>query len=139
MDVVQVVLDTNVLVAALRSSKGASHRLLRLIDSGKFRLNVSVPLVLEYESAAKRRTSLSARDVDAVVDYICSVSTHRKVHFLWRPLLTDPQDDMVLELAVAGGCGAIISFNKADFAAARGFGIRILTPAEFLKEIGGLP
>ncbi len=139
MDPVQIVLDTNVLVSALRSSKGASHRLLRMIDSGKFQLNISVPLVLEYEATVKRRTSLSSRDIDAIICYICSVSIHKKVHYLWRPILSDPQDDMVLELAVAGGCNAIITFNKSDFVEAHGFGIRILAPTEFLKEIGGRP
>ncbi|OGS04506.1 MAG: putative toxin-antitoxin system toxin component, PIN family [Elusimicrobia bacterium RIFCSPLOWO2_12_FULL_59_9] len=139
MGAIQIVLDTNVLVAALRSSKGASHHLLRLIDSGNFQLNISVPLVLEYEASAKRLTSLSSRDVDAVIDYICAVSRPQKIHYLWRPILSDPQDDMVLELAVAGGCGVIVTYNKSDFAQAHGFGIQILTPKDFLKEIGGLP
>ena len=138
MGTAQIVLDTNVLIAALRSSKGASHRLLRLVGCGLFRLNVSVPLVLEYEAAAKKLTPLSVRDIDAIIDYICSVSAHRKVFYLWRPILTDPGDDMVLELAVSAGCGAIITFNKADFVEAHKFGIRILSPKEFLIEIGGL-
>lgn len=135
---IQVVLDTNVLISALRSSKGASHRLLRMIDGGEFQLNISVPLVLEYEATAKRLTSFSSRDIDGIIDYICSVAVHKKVHYLWRPILPDPQDDMVLELAVTAGCKTIITFNKSDFLQARGFGIQVLTPKEFLKEIGGL-
>lgn len=110
-----------------------------MIDSGEFQINVSVPLVLEYEATAKRLSLLSARDVDSIIDYLCSVAVHRKVHYLWRPILLDPNDDMVLELAVSGDCNAIITFNKSDFAEARRFGIRILAPKEFLKEIGGLP
>lgn len=138
MGTMQIVLDTNVLVAALRSNKGASHRLLRLIGSGKFQLNISVPLVLEYEASAKKRTPLSFRDIEAVIGYICTMSRPQKIHYLWRPTLSDPQDDMVLELAVAARCGIIVTYNKSDFAQAREFGIRILTPRDFLKEIGEL-
>lgn len=135
----QIVLDTNVLISALRSNRGASYRLLLLIDSGRFKLNVSVPLVLEYEAAAKRLAPLSSKDVDAVIDYICAVARRQEIYYLWRPILSDPQDDMVLELAVAAGCDVIVTFNKSDFTQASGFGIQISTPKEFLKRIGGLP
>ena len=134
-----MVLDTNVLVSALRSNKGASHRLLRLVDSGKFEVNLSVPLVFEYEAAAKKSAPLPPHDVDAVIDYICSVAQHRKIHYLWRPLLKDPKDDMVLELAVTANCDSIVTHNIIDFSEAKGFGIHILTPREFLRKIGGLP
>ena len=138
----QVVIDTNVIVAALRSKQGASYRLLRLIDAGKFEVNVSVPLVLEYEAAAKemlRETALTAQDVDDIVDYICSVANRRRVHYLWRPFSPDPKDDMVVELAVTVGCGAIITFNKKDFHGTEKVGVRVVTPAEFLREIGEIP
>lgn len=138
----QIVLDTNVFVAALRSQNGASWKLLSLIDSGKFQLNVSVPLVIEYEDAAKRligkRTRLSHNDIDDIIDYLCSVANRRVIFYLWRPFLNDPKDDMVLELAVAAGCEIIVSYNKKDFIGVDQFGIRVLTALEFLREIGEL-
>jgi putative PIN family toxin of toxin-antitoxin system len=141
MKVPQIVVDTNVLVAALRSRRGASHRLLRLIDCGKFEINVSVPLVLEYEAAAKgllHETALTAQNIDDIIDYLCAVANRRHVYYLWRPFSRDPKDDMVLELAVAASCEVIVTFNKRDFRGAESFGIGVLTPEEFLRTIGEL-
>src|SRR4051812_48739949 len=101
----QIVLDTNVLVAALRSQSGASHKLLLLIDSGKFEINISVPVFLEYEYVLKQmltEINLGIEDVDDILDYLARVSNRITIHYLWRPFLSDPKDDMVLELAVAG-------------------------------------
>jgi predicted nucleic acid-binding protein len=96
-------------------------------------------LVLEYEAAAKRlvnRRRLTARDVEAVIDYICAEAIPSKIHYLWRPLLKDPNDDMVLEAAAAVGCTHIVTFNVKDFAGAERFGVKVATPREFLAEIG---
>jgi len=137
----QIVIDTCVLVSALRSSRGASYRLLEVIDSDKFDVNISVPLVLEYEEACTRHLEhlgLTAADLKVVLDYICRVSHHRAVSYLWRPLLDDPDDDMVLELAVAASCSHLVSFNRADFRQAIEFGIQVVGPKEFLMEIGEL-
>lgn len=140
MSPVQIVIDTNVLVAALRSQFGASYRLLMLLESGKFETHLSVPLVLEYEYAAKANASQDLRldEIDDVIDYICSVSQLHSIYFLWRPFLNDPKDDMVLELTVAAECKTIITFNKSDFRGVEQFGIQVLTPHEFLQEIGEL-
>jgi len=135
----RIVLDTNVLIAALRSNRGASHKLLLLIDSGLFDVCVSVPLVLEYEAVAKRKikdTALTEEDVEVILDYICAVSQSKKIHYLWRPNLPDPDDDMVLELAVTASCTHIVTFNGYDFIEAEEFGVKIITPKEFLKIIG---
>ena len=140
MKVPRIVLDTNILVAALRSKRGASYRLLMHVDSGLYEPVVSVPLVLEYESAALKlvgRTRLTKRDIGAVIDYLCAQAVHAKVFYLWRPFLKDPKDDMVLEAAVTGGCSHIVTFNKRDFTGAERFGVRIVTPQVFLTEIGG--
>lgn len=139
MKTLQIVIDTNVLVSALRSKRGASFRLLRLLGDSRFEISVSVPLVIEYEKTAKRtvcRGELSARDVDAILDFICAVARQREIYYLWRPLLRDPKDDMVLELAVAGGCDVIVTYNQRDFTRAEEFGIAVLTPKEFLRRIG---
>jgi putative PIN family toxin of toxin-antitoxin system len=138
----QIVLDTNVLVSALRSSRGASFLLLSRIDSGRFELNVSVALVLEYEEVCKRMHShlgLTIAEIDDVIDYMCRVANHRKISFLWRPFLDDPDDDMILELAVASECSHIVTFNQSDFAGSNHFGIRVVSPKEMLQEIGELP
>lgn len=142
MPPVQIVLDTNVLIAALRSQRSALHRLLRLVDTGKFEINFSVPLVLEYEDAAKRllnETNLSNQDVEDIIDYLLARGNRHSIDYLWRPFLRDPNDDMVLELAVAAGCQAIVTFNVCDFAGAGQFGIRIMTPQMLLRELGELP
>lgn len=134
----QIVLDTSVLVAGLRSSRGASFRLLGLVDEGEFEINLSVPLVLEYEAVLKRQApalGLSDRDVDDVVDFLCSVGHHRQLFFLWRPLLRDPDDDMVLELAVEAGGATIVTHNVRDFEGAQRFGVAIETPGAFLRRL----
>ena len=135
---VNMVLDTNVLVAAMRSRQGASYRLLTLLGSGKFEVSVSVGLVLEYEDALRRRAPLGEDDVDDVLDYLCAVANKPRVYYLWRPMLRDPNDDLVLEVAVAGGCEAIVTFNRRDFRGADRFGVRVLSPRELLVEIGEL-
>ncbi|MEX2282039.1 MAG: putative toxin-antitoxin system toxin component, PIN family [Gemmatimonadota bacterium] len=140
MTVAQIVLDTNVLLAGLRSRRGASFRLLSVIGhSAKFEINLSVPLVLEYEDVAKRKSKelgLTHQDIDAILDYLCAVGNHREIFYLWRPLLTDPKDELVLELAVAGGCESIVTFNARDFGAATQFGIGVESPQSFLRRIG---
>ena len=142
MPVYQIVIDTNVWIAALRSKRGASHKLLSLIDSGKYEANLSVPLVLEYEDTAKRLVGeipLTERDIDDILDYVCAVANHHQIYYLWRPFLSDPGDDMILELAVTAECNFIVTYNQSDFAGIEQFGLVTLTPKEFLQKIGVLP
>lgn len=143
MEIVRIVVDTNVFISALRSRKGAAFKLLSLLgQTEQFQICVSVPLILEYEGVAKRHeavTGLSPEDIDDIVDYICSVASRRLIFFLWRPFLKDPKDDMLLELAVESGCRYIVSYNKKDFAGAETFNLEVLTPQEFLRKMGVLP
>jgi putative PIN family toxin of toxin-antitoxin system len=137
----RVVLDTNVLVAASRSKRGASAQLLSLVGTGRFEVCVTVPLLLEYESAFSRDlepNSAEWRIRMDLLDYLCTVATRQEIFFLWRPFLRDPKDEMVLEAAVAGGCSALITYNKRDFAGAEQFNISVLNPKEFLEFIGVL-
>lgn len=135
----RIVLDTNVLVAALRSSKGASYRLLSIIDSDRINLNVSTPLVAEYEEILKRVPSaLSSAEIDDIIDYLCSIAEKHKIFYLWRPILKDADDDFLLELAVKAGAD-IITWNKDDFRRAAKFKVKVMTPAEFLHLIGETP
>jgi putative PIN family toxin of toxin-antitoxin system len=136
----RVVVDTSVFISALRSRRGASHRLLTLVGGSRFEIALSVPLVVEYEDAAKRMpeaTGLGPEEVDHIIDYLCSVAHLQEVHFLWRPVLRDARDDHVLELAVEAGCKIIVTHNIKDFVGAGGFGLEIVTPGEFLRRIGG--
>lgn len=138
----QIVMDTNVLIAALRSRRGASYRLLRLIGSDRFDLHLSVPLVLEYEEVARRLITeipLTEAEIDDIIDYLCQVAIRWEIFYLWRPRLRDPKDDLVLELAVTAGCEFIVTFNQRDFPEASQFGIQVVTPKEFLQKIGELP
>jgi putative PIN family toxin of toxin-antitoxin system len=134
----RVVLDCSVLVAALRSRLGASFRLLTLLRAGRYEIVVSVPLVLEYEAVLTRHADelgLEPADVLAVVDYLCTVGKHQDIHFLWRPTLRDPGDEFVLEVAVAGGCPAIVTHNVRDFAGVDRFGVDVLRPGRFLRGL----
>ena len=136
----RIVVDTNVIVSGLRSRRGASYRLLSLIGrSPAFAIRLSVPLVLEYEDALKRQArelGLTHGDIDDILEYLCSVASLHEVYYLWRPVLPDPADDFVLELAAGAGCEAIVTFNVRDFAGAASFGLRIEGPRAFLKRIG---
>ena len=119
-----------------------TFRLLSLVGTGRFDIALSVPLVLEYEGVANRlrpELGMNADDVGDILDYLCSVGIHRPVFFLWRPTLPDPKDDMVLELAVDAAAPVIVTFNKRDFVGADRFGVRVLTPREYLQEIGDIP
>jgi putative PIN family toxin of toxin-antitoxin system len=136
----RVVLDTNVIVSGLRSRRGASFRVLSLIGSGLFEHYMSVALAFEYEDAVKRSASgihLPKAVVEDILDFLCASARQQEIHFLWRPTLPDPQDDMVLEVAVHGGCEAIVTYNVEDFRGSERFGIKVIKPQELLKLLGG--
>lgn len=135
----QIVLDTNVLLSALRSQSGASFLLLSLIEDERFRLNFSVALVLEYEDVLKRselNLQLTHQEIDDVIDFLCQNANLREIFYLWRPILRDPKDDFVLELAVESNSDFIVIFNTKDFVKAEDFGIKAVTPSDFLRIIG---
>lgn len=137
----RVVIDTNVFIAALRSKKGASFKLLFETPRKKFTQNVSTSLIFEYESVAKRETQnigLTDEHIDSILDMLCFLSTKCKIFYLWRPVLRDPKDDMILELAIESQSDYIITYNKKDFKGIDKFGIEALTPKEFLMKMGEL-
>ena len=139
MSPINVVIDTNVLIAALRSKQGASHKLLLLLTKELYTPNISVPLFLEYESVAKRESllrDLNSEDIDSILNYILSKSNIRKIFYLWRPFLKDQKDDLVLEVAVESQSQYIITFNKSDFSGCEKFGVQVVTPQEFMKIRG---
>ena len=98
-----------------------------------------MPLVLEYEMVLKRRAQeleLAPEEIDAVLDWLCLIGHHQRIHFLWRPTLGDPRDELVLELAVAAGCGLLVTFNTKDFAGTERLGVEPVRPAEALRRLG---
>ena len=135
----RVVLDTNVIVAGLRSSLGASFRILSLVGTGRFTHVVSVALLFEYEAAVNRPESgirLPRQAINDVLDYLCASAERQQIYFLWRPRLPDPNDDLVLEVAAHGRCDRIVTFNTRDFVGSAAFGIAVQTPSEFLHSLG---
>lgn len=137
----RLVLDTNVLVAALRSDRGASRRLLLSALDGRIETLVSVPLMVEYEAVLTRpehldASGLSAEEVNEVLDAFARVCVPVRLRFLWRPRLKDPADEMVLETAVNGAAEGLITFNERHLAAAaREFGIQVMAPCDAWKEV----
>lgn len=136
-----LILDTNVLVAGLRSSLGASHALLRLVDHGSFTLGLTAALVLEYEAVCMRSLDslgLTTEEVRQLLDHLCQVGKLAAVRFRLRPSTHDPGDELVLEAAVATGSEWLVTHNVRDLAggAAR-FGVEVLTPGEALRRLEG--
>jgi putative PIN family toxin of toxin-antitoxin system len=137
----RLVLDTDVIVAALRSPHGASAALLRTIRLGRATMLVSATLLLEYEAVCQREehriaAGLTTADVGQFLDGLVVLAEPVVVHFLWRPQLRDAGDEMVLEAAVNGQAQAIVGFNHRDFSnAPTRFGIGLLLPAEAFRRI----
>ncbi len=135
----RIVLDTNILVSALRSRQGASFRLLSLIGRGEFEICLSVPLFLEYEAKLLDLIddlTIDRGDVPNLLNYLASVAVLQEVFFLWRPILRDPKDDMVLELAVAAEASCLVTHNLRDFREAESFEPKVVTPGRFLRDRG---
>ncbi len=135
------VLDTDVMVAALRSDRGASRQLLLAALNQQFELLLSVPLILEYEAVLTRPQHLAAcglsiAEVGRVLDDLVAFARPVRLAFRWRPRLSDPDDDMVLETAINGRASAIVTFNQRDFATGtKGFNCAVILPATALQQI----
>ena len=109
-----------------------------MLRAGRFEIAISVPLALEYEAVLVRHAAslgLRRTDAEGLVDYLCQVAHRQDIHFLWRPTLTDPRDEFILELAVAASCEAIVTHNVRDFAGAANFRARVPAPSEFLALV----
>jgi predicted nucleic acid-binding protein len=137
----RLVVDTSVMVAAIRSNTGASRHLLVAGLEARYTMLASVPLMIEYQAVMFRpehlaASRLSASDVEAVLDAVAAVAEPILLDFLWRPTLPDPDDDMVLETGVNGRASAIVTFNRRHFVTAtRQFGLDVLSPADAIKKL----
>lgn len=133
-----IVLDTDVLVAAFDSPTGASRRLVLAVFDGAVKLLMSTGLLLEYEAVLTRPTVLRMIGIEsaAVLDELAGVCVPVALDYRWRPVALDPDDDMVIETAINGGADAIATFNIGDMhAGAERFGIRVERPATILRRM----
>lgn len=135
----RVILDTSVLVAATRSRKGASFALLSMLPSRQFEIALSVTLYTEWQAVLTRPEHLplgaTAENALAFLRYLASLAHLQEVHYLWRPFLHDPDDDMVLECAVASSCQYIVTHNIKDFKRSSELHVQAITPADFLTQL----
>jgi len=139
MRVPKVVIDTNIVISAMLSSRGAAFKLISLIGKQHFDYAMSVPLMIEYEEVLKREDSkivISQEAIDNILDRLCYHADLREIFYLWRPVLNDPKDDLVLELAVESNCNSIITYNLKDFKNIQKFGLTAITPKIFLQQTG---
>lgn len=132
----RIVIDTNILISTLISQLGASHAIMERVGTSLFEFCISVPLVMEYEAVAKRMhrsIGLTLSEIDDILDYLCLEGRTQKIYYLWRPVLPDPADDMLLELAVASRATLIVTHNTSHFEDAASFGVHAMKPKDFLK------
>lgn len=142
-DDMRVVLDTNVLVAAARSRQGASFALVSSIPTPEFQPCLSVALYAEWQAVMTRAVNLppglAPEDALRFLRYLASQSHLQEIHFLWRPFLPDPDDDMVLELAFSAGCRHIITHNVRHYRGSETLGVTAISPRDFLALIRKRP
>lgn len=135
----QIVIDTNVILAGLRSKGGASYQLLTILNDSRFQMNISNTLIFEYEEILKREASklgLTYQDIDNIINGICYLANHHEIFYIWRPLAKDQDDDFLIDLALKCQADFIISYNEKDLKPIRKFSIDILTPKQFLQLLG---
>lgn len=136
MKVYHIVIDTSVFVAALRSKRGASWQLFLSLGDPRLKNHVSSPLLYEYEEVALRQQTahgLNREELNVLLDQVAAESRHEITYYSWRPHSTDPDDDFLVDLAVASGCGYIVTHNTRDFA--NQFGIAVVTPGDLLRKL----
>ena len=137
----RVVLDTSVVVAGLRTRSGAGNAVLRLVANRHLTALATPPLFLEYEEVLKRAEQrlahgLTPEEVDEFLGEFAALIEPVELHFRWRPQVSDPGDEMVLEAAINGDADVLVTYNTGDFAAAgKRFGITVLRPGEVLRRM----
>jgi predicted nucleic acid-binding protein len=136
---VRLVFDTDVVIAAMRSPAGASAALLLAARRGDVTMLANVALALEYEACRRAEhgvaAGLSQVQVGIFIDAVIALAEPVETHFLWRPQLRDPGDELVLEAAVNGRADAIVTFNQKDFGKVpMRFGVEVLVPVSALQR-----
>ncbi len=135
----QIVIDTNVILAGLRSKNGASYKLLSILNDKRFQINISATLIFEYEEILKREKAqigLTNEEIDDIINGICYLANHHDIFYIWRPLAKDKDDDFLIDLALKCQAQFIISYNDKDLRPIEKFGVSILNPKQFLQLLG---
>jgi putative PIN family toxin of toxin-antitoxin system len=139
----KIVLDTSVMVAASRSRRGASFQLVSMLPTPRFQIALTIAMYTEWQAVMTRPEHLppgvSAEQTLGFLRYLASVAHLQDVHFLWRPFLRDPDDDMVLECAAASRCEFIVTHNMRDFRGIESLKVKAITPADFLTILRNSP
>ena len=138
-EIPRLVIDTNILVAALRNRNGPSFALMQLVRQGQITMCCTPALFLEYEDVLKRADQLHASgllvdDIDAILNELAGLVLPVTTHYQWRPQLRDPSDEMVLEAAANAQAQAIVTYNLRDFGPAELFGIPVLNPEQTFRQ-----
>jgi putative PIN family toxin of toxin-antitoxin system len=137
----QVVLDTNVIVAGLRSPTGAAHAVLRMLPAGVYDVHISLPLFVQYQDVLARNVQENVIAPNEIATFLLALdvlATYHDIHYLLRPELGDPEDDMVLEVAFAAHADFLVTHNVRHFSSIGKFGIWAVTPVQFLNTLGEL-
>ncbi|HMW07572.1 MAG TPA: putative toxin-antitoxin system toxin component, PIN family [Leptospiraceae bacterium] len=137
----KIIIDTNVLVSGLKSRLGASYKLLSSLNDERIQLFLSNSLLFEYEEILKRNNhlvNLDLNEIDSLLDDICAIASTKNIFYLWRPTTSDPDDDFIVDLAIASNIDYIITFNVSNFLNAKKMNIKTITPKEFLQLLGGI-
>jgi len=131
---ITAVIDTNILVAAMRSRQGASYRLIDefMTLPPAWNWSISQACLLEYEEVLHRQ-QIPAEIIDSfLADLLHRADKISRVQSL-RPLLHDPDDEFLAELALSASADYLVTFNKSHFRPLESLGIQLATPAEFLN------
>jgi predicted nucleic acid-binding protein len=136
-----MILDTDVIIAAIRSTSGASAEIVRKVLRGELHIELSVAMALEYEAVATRDEHLKAGEISAdeasnLIDALVALAQPVEIHFRWRPQLRDTDDEMIFEAAINAVDHTIVTFNTKDFAmAAEKFDVTLLKPRQLLENL----
>ncbi len=135
-----MVIDTSVIISAIRSKRGASYRLLlTLVQNPRWQLNLSTALLLEYEEKLSEQApnfGYTSGDIENFLNFLCSTANEPPIYFRWRPFLKDADDEMILDLAIAANADYIVTYNLRDFRNVERFNVKAITPFEFLQILG---
>ena len=134
----RAIIDTNVFLSSLWSTQGAAFEIFAQLRRGRWHIVLSNHLIFEYEEVAKRNApemGLALQDIEDVLDALCSVAEQRHLDPHWIPRLSDPDDEPLLQMAVAAKVPIIVTRNLGHLKPAESFGIEVLTPAQFLAKL----
>ena len=134
---VQIVIDTNVIVSGLRSKRGAAYRLLCLLNDPRWEVNISTTLLFEYGEILKREFAgrYTEQDLDDLLDGFCHIARQRDIFYVWRPASADPDNEFLIDLAISAQADFLITYNPRDVQRVKQFGVKVVTPGEFLHDM----